>query len=46
MDQLLAVSPIDGRYHRQSSSLSRYFSEEALIRYRVRVEVLYFLALS
>lgn len=45
MDQLLAVSPIDGRYHRQSSSLSRYFSEEALIRYRVRVEVLYFLAL-
>ena len=45
MDQLLAVSPIDGRYRRQSSSLSRYFSEEALIRYRVRVEVLYFLAL-
>ena len=45
MDQLLAVSPIDGRYHRQSSSLSRYFSEEALIRYRVRVEELYFLAL-
>lgn len=45
MDQLLAVSPIDGRYHRQSSPLSRYFSEEALIRYRVRVEVLYFLAL-
>lgn len=45
MDHLLAVSPIDGRYHRQASVLSGYFSEEALIRYRVRVEILYFLAL-
>lgn len=43
---LQAISPIDGRYHRQVASLSAYFSEEALIRYRVRVEVLYFIALS
>lgn len=45
MDQLLAISPIDGRYRRQSEALSKYFSEEALIRYRVRIEILYFLAL-
>lgn len=46
MDQLLAISPIDGRYRRQTDALASYFSEEALIRYRVRVEVLYFLALA
>lgn len=45
MDQLLAISPIDGRYRRQAEPLSAFFSEEALIRYRVRIEVLYFLAL-
>lgn len=44
--QLQAISPIDGRYHRQSVELSAYFSEEALIRYRVRIEILYFVALS
>lgn len=44
--QLQAISPIDGRYHRQSVALSAYFSEEALIRYRVRIEILYFIALS
>jgi adenylosuccinate lyase len=42
---LHAVSPIDGRYHRQTSSLSAYFSEGALIRYRVLVEIEYFIAL-
>lgn len=42
---LHAVSPIDGRYARQTSELSAYFSEAALIRYRVRVEVEYFIAL-
>lgn len=42
---LLAVSPIDGRYHSKTSSLSDYFSEFALIRYRVRVEIEYFIAL-
>lgn len=44
-DALHAVSPIDGRYARQTSDLSAYFSEAALIRYRVRVEVEYFIAL-
>ncbi len=46
MNSLQAVSPIDGRYQRYAKGLSPYFSEEALIRYRVRVEVLYFIALS
>lgn len=46
MDQLLAISPIDGRYRRQAEPLAKYFSEEALIRYRVRVEILYFIALA
>lgn len=43
---LQAVSPIDGRYGSQLSSLSAYFSEYALIRYRVHVEVEYFIALA
>jgi len=42
---LTAVSPIDGRYHSKTESLSEYFSEFALIRYRVKVEVNYFIAL-
>ena len=42
---LTAVSPIDGRYHSKTAPLSEYFSEAALIRYRVRVEIEYFLAL-
>ncbi len=42
---LTAVSPIDGRYHSKTEVLSNYFSEYALIRYRVRVEVEYFIAL-
>lgn len=46
LDNLQAISPIDGRYRRQSQALGQYFSEEALIRYRVRVEILYFIALS
>lgn len=45
LDALTAVSPIDGRYHEKTASLSPYFSEMALMRYRVRVEVCYFLAL-
>jgi adenylosuccinate lyase len=40
-----AVSPIDGRYRRATAGLADYFSEGALIRYRVRVEVEYFIAL-
>lgn len=42
---LNAVSPIDGRYHQQTASLGAYFSEGALIKYRVFVEVEYFIAL-
>jgi len=42
---LQAVSPIDGRYASKTESLSAYFSEEALIKYRVRVEIEYFIAL-
>ena len=46
LSPLTAVSPIDGRYHSKTESLSAYFSECALIRYRVKVEVEYFIALS
>ena len=45
MESLNAITPIDGRYRRQVEELSSYFSEAALIRYRVKVEVEYFLAL-
>lgn len=45
-DSLQAISPVDGRYRAQVEVLASYFSEEALIRYRVRIEVLYFIALS
>lgn len=44
-DALHAVSPIDGRYARHTSDLAAFFSEAALIRYRVRVEIEYFIAL-
>ncbi len=44
-NSLLAVSPIDGRYERQTSVLREYFSEYALIKYRVRIEIEYFIAL-
>lgn len=42
---LMAISPIDGRYHEKVRELERYFSEYALIKYRVRVEIEYFIAL-
>ncbi|MEY3399334.1 MAG: hypothetical protein RL220_1928 [Bacteroidota bacterium] len=42
---LTAISPIDGRYFRQAEPLAKYFSEFALIRYRVHVEIEYFIAL-
>ncbi len=45
LTELNAISPIDGRYRSKTSSLSPYFSEEALIKYRVLVEVEYFIAL-
>ena len=45
LDLLTAISPIDGRYRGKTESLAAYFSEYALIKYRVRVEVEYFIAL-
>lgn len=42
---LIAVSPIDGRYASKTAPLSEYFSEYALIKYRVRIEIEYFIAL-
>ncbi len=45
LTELNAVSPIDGRYRGKTKSLSAYFSEEALIKYRVLVEVEYFIAM-
>ena len=42
---LTAVSPIDGRYHGKTEALANYFSEYALMKYRVRVEIEYFIAL-
>jgi len=45
LSPLTAVSPIDGRYHNNTKELSNYFSEFALIKYRVLVEVEYFIAL-
>lgn len=45
LSPLTAVSPIDGRYHSKTESLAPYFSEYALIRFRVNVEVEYFIAL-
>ena len=46
MNSLNAVSPIDGRYRSKCEPLAAYFSEGALIKYRVRVEVEYFIALA
>lgn len=44
-NDLMAISPIDGRYRHKTDALSLYFSEFALIKYRVKVEILYFIAL-
>ena len=46
LTQLTAISPVDGRYRGKCEHLDLYFSEYALIRYRVKVEVEYFIALS
>jgi len=45
LTELNAISPIDGRYRSKTQSLSNYFSEEALIKYRVLVEIEYFISL-
>ena len=45
LDLLTAISPVDGRYRGKTETLAAYFSEYALIRYRIRVEIEYFIAL-
>ncbi|MCL6265597.1 adenylosuccinate lyase [Flagellimonas myxillae] len=45
VNQLNAISPIDGRYRNKTEALGAYYSEEALIKYRVLVEIEYFIAL-
>ena len=43
LDLLTAISPIDGRYRGKAGALASYFSEFALIKYRVQVEIEYFI---
>ncbi len=45
LNKLTAISPVDGRYRRTTERLADYFSEQALIRYRIRIEAEYFIAL-
>lgn len=45
LDQLTAISPVDGRYRDKTADLDAFFSEYALIRYRVQVEIDYFISL-
>ena len=42
---LTAISPVDGRYHEQTAELSAYFSEQAFMKFRLQVEVEYFISL-
>jgi adenylosuccinate lyase len=46
LNNLTAISPIDGRYRKQVQSLDIYFSEFALIKYRVTIEIKYFFFLA
>lgn len=46
LSTLMAISPVDGRYRNKAENLAAYFSEYALIKYRVRVEIEYFITLS
>ena len=46
LNSLNAVTPIDGRYYSKTKSFSNYFSEQALIKYRVLVEIEYFITLT
>src|SRR6187402_1272625 len=45
LNELSAISPIDGRYRKQVKNLAQYFSEYGLIKYRVQIEIEYFIAL-
>lgn len=44
-NELTAISPVDGRYYKTANPLSSYFSEYALIQYRIKVEIEYYIAL-
>src|SRR3989344_2092374 len=46
MNKLEMISPVDGRYRKQAEELADYFSEKALISYRIRIEAEYLIALS
>ena len=46
LSTLTAISPVDGRYRNKAENLAEYFSELALIKYRVRVEIEYLITLS
>ena len=46
LNTLSAISPIDGRYRKNLEDLSHYFSEFALIKYRVKVEILWLIELN
>ena len=46
LNNLNAITPIDGRYYNKTRDYSKYFSEQALIKYRVLVEIEYFIALT
>ena len=46
LNQLTAISPVDGRYRSKCAALDEYFSEFGLIRYRVKLEIEYFIALA
>tara|TARA_B100000700_G_scaffold328199_1_gene445267 strand:- start:2198 stop:3538 length:1341 start_codon:yes stop_codon:yes gene_type:complete len=45
LTSLTAISPIDGRYHSKTNVLQKYFSESALIKYRIKIEIEYFISL-
>ena len=45
-DPLKNISPLDGRYSKDTESLSKYFSESALINYRTKIEIDYLIALA
>lgn len=45
LNELTAISPVDGRYYKTAHPLAQYFSEYALIQYRIRVEIEYYIAL-
>ena len=45
LSPLQAISPVDGRYRKTTAKLADYFSESALIKYRIFVEIEYFIAL-